>query len=166
MSELKLKYFFQFAALVLLQVMILDHINFNGFINPYLYIAFIIFLPLRLNSVYVLVFSFLLGLGVDIFNDSGGVHAGASVALAYLRPLVVRLSFGINYDLNTIKLNSAKLNTQISYVFIMVFLHHFIMFCLAYFSLNYSVEILINTFYSGIFSSLLIFIMLILSKKQ
>lgn len=166
MSELKLKYFFQFAALVLLQVLILDHINFNGFINPYLYIAFIIFLPLRLNSVYVLVFSFLLGLGVDIFNDSGGVHAGASVALAYLRPLVVRLSFGINYDLNTIKLNSAKLNTQISYVFIMVFLHHFIMFCLAYFSINYSVEILINTFYSGIFSSLLIFIMLILSKKQ
>lgn len=166
MSENKLKYFVQFVVLVLVQVLVLDHVYFQGYINPYLYIAFIVFLPLRLKSEYVLILSFLLGLCIDVFNDTGGVHAGASVALAYLRPLIMRLSFGINYDLNTIKLKSAKRNTQISFILVMVFVHHFIMFFLAYFSINYSLEILKNTLFSSIFSSLLIFMMLILSKKE
>jgi rod shape-determining protein MreD len=165
MSEFKIIFFFQFVILILLQVLILDHIHFLGYINPYLYLAFIIFLPLKTNRMYVLILSFLLGLSIDIFNDSGGVHAGASVAVAYLQPLIVRLSFGINYDLNTIKLNSAKLYTQISFILIMVFVHHLIMFSLSYFSINYAVEILKNTIFSGIFSSVLIFITLMLTKK-
>jgi rod shape-determining protein MreD len=165
MSEFKVKYFFQFVVLILLQVLILDHVHFLGYINPYLYVAFIIFLPLKTNSVYVLILSFILGLSIDIFKDTGGVHAGASVVIAYLRPLIVRSTFGINYDLNTVKLNSAKLNTQILFILIMVFLHHLIMFSLSYFSINYGVEILKNTLYSGIFSSLIIFIMLMLTKR-
>ena len=165
MSEFKIIFFFQFVILILLQVLILDHIHFLGYINPYLYLAFIIFLPLKTNRIYVLILSFVLGLSIDIFNDSGGVHAGASVAVAYLRPLIVRLSFGINYDLNTIKLNSAKLSTQILFILIMVFVHHLIMFSLSYFSINYTVEILKNTLSSGIFSSVLIFITLMLTKK-
>jgi rod shape-determining protein MreD len=165
MNEFKLKYLFQFIILILLQVLILNHINFQGYINPYLYLAFIIFLPLRLKTQYVLIFSFLLGLSIDIFGNTGGVHAGASVAIAYLRNFIVRLSFGINYDLNTIKLQSAKLNTQLSFILIMVLTHHLIMFSLSYFSINYSIEILKNTIYSGIFSSLLIFMILVLTKK-
>ncbi len=165
MNELKLKYLFQFVILVLSQVLILNHINFQGYINPYLYVAFIIFLPLRLKPTYVLILSFILGLSIDIFCDTGGVHAGASVSVAYLRNFIVRMSFGINYDLNTIKLQSAKLNTQLVFILVMVLVHHLIMFSLSYFSINYSIEILKNTIYSGIFSSLLIFIVLFLSKK-
>jgi rod shape-determining protein MreD len=166
MSKFKLKFVFQLVALALLQVLILDHIKFLGYINPYLYVAFIIILPLRLNKVYVLLLSFVLGLSIDFFNDTGGIHAASSLCVAYLRPLIVRLSFGINYDLNTVKLSSAKLKAQVLFIFFMVFAHHLIMFSLSYFSINYSLEILKNTLYSGIFSSLLIFIILIITKKE
>jgi rod shape-determining protein MreD len=165
MNDFKIKYLLQFIGVILIQTLILDHVYFQGYINPYFYVFFIIILPLKLNRNYLLIISFLLGLCIDIFNDSGGVHAGSSVAIAYLRSYIVRFSFGINYDLDTLKLNSAKLNNQLTFILIMVFLHHFIMFSLSYFSINYSVEILKNTLYSGILSSLLIFIVLILTRK-
>ncbi len=165
MSDFKIKYLFLFVALVLFQVLILDHIHFLGYINPYLYVAFIILLPLKTNRTYLLVSAFLLGLFIDMFNDTGGVHAGACVAVAYIRHFIIRLSFGINYDLNIVKLISAKIKTQIIFIFLMTFFHHLVMFSLSYFSINYSVDVLINTIYSSIFSSLLIFLILNLIKK-
>lgn len=165
MNSLNLKYIFNFVVLVLLQGLILDHIYFLGYINPYLYIAFIIFLPFRLKPQYVIILGFIAGLCIDMFNNTGGVHAGASVAVAYLRMFLARITLGINYDLNTVKLGSVKLTSQISYVVSMVLVHHLIMFSLSYFSINYSLEILKNTIFSGIFSSILVFMILILTKK-
>lgn len=153
-------------VLVLLQGLILDHIYFLGYINPYLYIAFIIFLPFRLKTQYVLIFGFIAGLCIDMFNNTGGVHAGASVAAAYVRMFLVRITFGINYDLNTVKLETVKVTSQISYIVSMVLFHHLVMFSLSYFSINYSLEILKNTIFSGIFSIVLIFMILILTKKE
>jgi len=166
MNDIKLKFLFQFFALVLVQVLIFDHVYFLGYINPYIYIAFIIALPLKLNRNYLIFLGFLIGLCVDLFNDTGGIHAGSSVLIAYLRSIIVRLSFGYNYDLDTLKLRNVKLKAQLTFITIMVFAHHLIMFSLAYFSLNYTVEILKNTLYSGIFSSILIFMTKSLLKKQ
>lgn len=166
MSELKVKYLFQFIVLILAQVMILDNILFLGYINPYLYIIFIILLPFKIKRLSLLLLSFFLGLTVDFFNDTGGIHAAACLCIAYLRPVFIRLSFGINYDLNTLKLNSAKLGAQLIFIFLMVFTHHLLMFSLEYFNINYSLEILTNTLYSGIFSSILIYLIIMLKSKS
>lgn len=165
MSEISVKYVFQFIVLILLQVMILDNILFLGYINPYIYIMFIILLPFTIKRTFLIVLSFLLGLTIDLFNDTGGIHAASSLSIAYLRPIIVRLSFGINYDLNTLKLSSAKTSAQLLFILLMVFIHHLIMFSLEYFSINYSLEILTNTLYSGIFSCLLIYILLKLTSS-
>ena len=165
MSKLNARHVLQFVILILIQGLILDHIHFLGYINPYLYIIFIILLPLKTNRIYLLLLSFFLGLGIDLFNDTGGIHAASSLCIAYLRPIFVRLSFGINYDLNTIKLSSAKLRAQLLFIFFMVFTHHLIMFSLEYFNINYSPEILKNTLYSGIFSSLIIYLIILLTRK-
>ncbi len=166
MSELKVKYLFQFIVLILAQVMILDNILFLGYINPYLYIIFIILLPFKIKRLSIILLSFFLGLTVDFFNDTGGIHAAACLCIAYLRPVFIRLSFGINYDLNTLKLNSAKLGAQLIFIFLMVFTHHLLMFSLEYFNINYSLEILTNTLYSGIFSSILIYLIIMLKSKS
>lgn len=165
MSDFKLKYFIQFIVLTLIQVLILDHILFLGYVNPYLYILFILGLPINLNRVYVLLLGFALGLCIDLFSDTGGVHAASTLLIAYLRPFILRLSFGISYDYNTLKLNKTDFKEQFLYVVIMVFIHHSIMFSLEYFSINYTVEILKNTLLSGIFSSVLIFTTLRLIYK-
>lgn len=161
-----IKPIFQFVLLVLIQVLILDHVLFLGYINPYLYLFFIIFLPTNTNRVYTLILGFLLGLSVDLFNDTGGIHAASTLFIAYLRPVILKLSFGLSYDYNTLKLKTADFKEQFLYVLSMVFIHHLMMFSLEYFSTNYMVEILKNAFFSGIFSILIIFIVLKLIQTK
>ena len=79
MNNLIFKNITRFILLVLVQVIVLNKINFLGYINPYIYILFIILFPIKNNRVLFIFLGFLLGLTVDLFLDSGGVHAAACV---------------------------------------------------------------------------------------
>ena len=85
----------RFIALLLVQVVVCNNINFLGYINPYIYIVFIFLFPIRDSRIVLLLISFLLVIFVDMFSDSGGVHAAAAVTLTYAWPLLLKLSFGI-----------------------------------------------------------------------
>ncbi len=164
MNSFSIKYIIQFIILVLIQVLVLDHVLLLGYINPYIYILFILMLPFDINRIYILFIGFLLGISIDFFNDTGGVHAASTLLIAYLRPFILRLSFGLSYDYKSINLKKADFKKQFLYVVIMVFIHHLLMFSLEYFSVNYVLDILKNTVYSSIFSSILIIIILRLFK--
>lgn len=161
-----IKLIFRFVILVLIQVLVLDHVLFLGYINPYLYLFFIIYLPITTKRVNTLIIGFLLGLCIDIFNDTGGVHAASTLFIAYVRPIILRLSFGLSYDYNTLKLTKADFKNQFIYVLLMVFIHHLLMFSLEYFSINYWVEIMKNTVFSSIFSFILILMLLRLIRNK
>ncbi len=57
----------------------------------FFYLGFLLFLPLNTPVVLQLALGFGLGLTMDIFYDTGGLHAAAALVLAYLRPWVLRL---------------------------------------------------------------------------
>ncbi|MFT5103256.1 MAG: rod shape-determining protein MreD [Candidatus Latescibacterota bacterium] len=156
----------RFLALVLLQVILLNHINFLGYINPYLYILFILVYPFTGNKTLLIFLSFLLGLSVDIFVDSGGIHAAACIFIAYTRPAVLKFSFGLSYEHNTIKINKAPLNQRVLYIAVMVLLHHLILFSLEIFSISNTLLILKSTIFSSIFSTVLIVCALILFSRK
>lgn len=80
----------RFFVLIAIQVLLLDHVNLGGYINPSLYVFFILLLPFEVPGWLLLVSAFLLGLGVDLFSNSTGLNAAASVFMAYLRPWVIR----------------------------------------------------------------------------
>lgn len=161
-----IKLIFRFVILVLIQVLVLDHVLFLGYVNPYLYLFFIIYLPITTKRLNTLIIGFLLGLCIDIFNDTGGVHAASTLFIAYVRPIILRLSFGLSYDYNTLKLTKADFKNQFIYVLLMVFIHHLLMFSLEYFSINYWVEIMKNTVFSSIFSFILILMLLRLIRNK
>ena len=156
----------RFLVLVLLQAVVMNHINFLGYINPYIYILFILVFPFTGNKSLLIFVSFLLGLGVDIFGDSGGIHAAACVFIAYVRPVVLKFSFGLSYEHNTIKINKAPLNQRILYIAVMVLLHHLILFSLEIFSVSHILLVLKSTLFSGIFSIILIVCALILFSRK
>lgn len=166
MNKTLLSNSFRFVFLVLLQVLILCNVNFLGYINPYLYILFIVLLPVNLSQTKVLFLSFLLGLSIDFFQDSGGVHAAACLVIAYLRPLILRFSFGITYDHQTLKIPATAFGERFIYVLFMVFIHHFTLFLLEIFNVAHILLILKKTLYSGIFTSLLILFTMILFRKK
>jgi len=156
----------RFLVLILLQVVLLDHINFLGYVNPYLYIYFILLYPLTGNKSLLILLSFLLGLSVDMFSNSGGIHAGASVFIAWIRPLVLKYSFGVSYEYNTVKINTASFSQQLVFIVSMVFIHHLILFSLEIFNTSQILFILKSTLFSGIFTTIIIFCTLYLFGKR
>ena len=156
----------RFVILILVQVILLDHINFLGYINPFLYLIFILIYPLNGNQFLLILLSFLLGLFIDIFGDSGGVHAAACVFIAYIRPQVLKFSFGISYEYNMIKINKSPFVERITYISLMVLLHHLVLFSLEIFSLSHILLLLKSTLFSSIFSIILIFCTLLLFSRK
>ena len=156
----------RFIALLLLQVLVLNNINFLGYINPYLYIIFILIFPFTGNKSLLISLSFLLGLSIDFFSDSGGVHAAASVFIAYLRPFLLKFSFGVSYEYNAIKLSKVTFIERLSYISMMILLHHTVLFSLEIFSTSRVLLILKSTLFSGIFSLFLILCSLVLFSRK
>ena len=156
----------RFIVLLLVQVLLLNNINFMGYINPYLYVLFLIIYPFSGNQTLFIFLSFLLGWSVDIFEDSGGINAAACLVAAYIRPALLRFSFGVSYDYQTIKFSSTQPGSRISYVVILVLVHHFILFLLEFFNFAHFLLILKKTFFSALFTIILVFLTLALFKRR
>lgn len=166
MNSIIFTHTFRFIILVLLQVLVLNYINFLGYINPYLYILFILLYPLKNNRVIFILLSFLLGLTIDMFLDSGGVHAAASVTIAFLRPFVLKFSFGAVYDHQTMKFGNVEFGAKLTYFVILTVIHHFILFSLEIFNISKIILILQNTLFSSIFTIILCILATIIFSRR
>ena len=156
----------RFFALIFTQVLILNHINFLGYINPFLYILFIALYPVTNNRTILILLSFLLGMIIDLFLDSGGIHAGASVFLAYARPVILKSSFGAIYEHQNIKFNTVDLGSKLTYFTLLVVLHHVVLFSLEIFSLSKIILVLQKTLFSSIFTILLSMTLTIIFNRR
>ena len=98
----------------------------------FLYLGFLLFLPLATPIVVLLLLAFGMGLTMDIFYDTGGLHAAAAVLLGFLRPWVLRLLTPRDgYD-NADTVNVHQLGWQwfSVYLTLLVLLHHAAFFLL------------------------------------
>ena len=86
MNNLIIRNIIRFIGLVLLQVLVFNNIEVFSFITPFIYILFIMLLPFNTPRWIILISGFLLGLCIDIFSNSGGIHTAATVLIAYLSP--------------------------------------------------------------------------------
>lgn len=156
----------RFVLLVLAQGLVFNHINFLGYINPFPYILFIALFPINNNRTLFIFLSFLLGLSVDYFTDSGGIHAAACVTIAYIRPPILKFSFGTIYDNQTIKFNQIEIGSRLVYFSIIAVIHHFILFSLEVFNTSDIILILKKTLFSSIFTIILCILLSILFSPK
>jgi rod shape-determining protein MreD len=125
-----LKYIWQFALLCLLQVLIFNNLNLGGYVNPFPYIYFIIILPISIGRVPLLFVGFLLGLTVDVFSNTGGMHAAATTLIAYYRPLYLKArSPREGYEITALPhLSTFGFAWFLPYAFLLVVIHHSVLF--------------------------------------
>lgn len=87
-----LKHSIRFVVLVLAQVFVLNNIYLSGYINPFVYLLFIMLLPFNIDRIWLLILGFVTGLSVDLFSGGViGLHAGATTFAAFLRPYIIRV---------------------------------------------------------------------------
>lgn len=157
MTNKLIKYSLMFLVAVLVQVLLLNQVQFSGYINPYFYIVFVLLLPLSTPRYLLLLLGFLIGLTIDIFSDSLGIHAAATVLIAYIRPFVIRVISTREEDRNDFPgLLQNKFGWFFSYVTILVLAHHFVLFYLEYFTFSHFFYTLLKVIFSSVFTIFII----------
>ena len=140
--------------------------NFLGYISPFPYVLFIILYPVNGNKYGLLLASFLLGITLDIFSNSGGIHAAASIVLAYYRPYIFKFSFGVSYEYQTVKLNDVLTPERFSFILISVLIHHIILFILETFQISFFWDTLVRIILSTVFTIIICIIIIYLIKPN
>lgn len=119
-----------FIVYLLAQVMLFKQLVLFNTAFCFVYIVFILLLPIETNSMVLMFVAFLLGFSVDIFYDSLGLHALSLVLIAYVRNLwLSTITPQGGYDTGqgpTLAVNG--LQWFIVYSLPLVFIHHFTLF--------------------------------------
>lgn len=152
--------------LLAIQIVIFNNMNFLGYISPFPYLLYIILYPVNGNRAGLIFSSFLLGLIMDMFCNSGGIHATACVILAYYRPYIFKFSFGLSYEYQTIRLNESLTPERFSFILVSVLLHHIVLFTLEAFQFKFILDILLRTLFSTIFTIITSIIIIYLIKPH
>ena len=157
---------FRFLLLLAVQIIVFNNMDLLGYISPYPYILFIILYPVNSNKSGLLVASFFLGLTMDLFSNSGGIHSAACLLLAYYRPYLFKFSFGLSYEYQTVKLNDVLTPERFSFILLSVLIHHLVLFILEAFKISFFFDVLIRTLLSTIFTIIICIIIIYLIKPN
>ncbi len=120
----------RFFIVVLLQVLLLDNVMLGGYLNPYFYILFILLMPFETPWWLQLVSGFLLGLSIDLFTNTLGIHTAATVFMAFMRPYVLNFFAPRDgYEPDTYpRIHYYGLRWFAGYAVILTFMHHVVLF--------------------------------------
>lgn len=86
-----IRHFFTFIILCIVQVLVLNHIELFGCATPFLYIYFIMLFRRGFPRWAVLLWSFFLGIFIDMFSNTPGVAASSATFIGLLQPYLLNL---------------------------------------------------------------------------
>lgn len=168
MQGILLKNIVRFILLILLQVLVFGNMNLGGYLNPSVYVLFILLLPNNVKPGLLLLLGFITGLTVDYFTNTLGLHAAAAVLLAFSRPGVISLLFG-NLEFSpgeSPDLNKLGIGGFFRYTLVLVFIHHLALFLLEVFSFHHFLFTLSRSFLSTLLTTLLVMVIALLTTSR
>lgn len=168
MINLLPRYLFNFIILVMVQVLLLNNLQFSGYVNPYLYVLFIITLPFSTPKWLLLALGFTTGIIIDIFMNTLGLHAAATVFMAFVRPFVLSsFSPRDGYEVGTRPVPADYgFGWFFKYTVLMVAIHHLFLFFVEAFNFENFLSILWRSILSSVVSVIFIFIAMLFAKRK
>lgn len=158
----------RFVVLVGLQIFLFNNIQFSGYFNPYVYILFILLLPFETPRWLLLVLGFCTGITIDLFMNTPGMHASATVFIAFLRPYVLNyIAPRDGYESGTFPWQSFYgFSWFFRYALALTFAHHFFLFYVEVFRFSHFFDTLLKVILSTLFSLLFIILSQFLSFQR
>lgn len=151
----------RFIFLVIFQVFFLTNLSFYNIAVPYLYVLFILLLPVSLPTFWVFVLSFVLGFSIDAFSNTIGLHTSACVLMAFCRVglLSVMIPKGGEF-LPEPTIKNYGFKWFFTYSAILVVIHHIFLLNIEYFRFSE----FFNATYKALISSVYTLILIIISQ--
>lgn len=121
---------FVFLVYLVLQVFFFDNMILFRTAFCFVYIGFILMMPLQISSVVLISVAFLSGLMVDMFYSTPGINASASVLIAFIRPYWLSgiTPRGGYEEVDIPRLKTLGFSWFITYCIPLIFLHHLSLF--------------------------------------
>lgn len=129
-SKIVISSFTSFFVYFLLQVIVLKNLVIFDSAFCFLYVFYILLLPLEVKTIPLMLIAFALGIGIDIFYDTLGFNTASLVALAFVRNGWIRTIIptgGYDDNVQPSVLNMG-IGWYITYSLPLILLHHFIFF--------------------------------------
>lgn len=157
-----LKHLLRLILLLFIQVLIINNINLSPYVNPYIYILLLMMLPVSTSKVLNLLIGFSLGMIMDMFSSTVGIHTFATTLIGYIRPRFLVLSLNKEDFDGKIEPNIANKGFVwfFTYAASIIFVHHFALFFLEI----YSIKEFFATMQRIIYSTTLTLLMVLLGQ--
>jgi rod shape-determining protein MreD len=157
-----LSYFLRFAGLLLLQLLVINNIELSSYINPYIYVAFILLLPVNTKPWHVVIISFLVGATVDAFSSTPGLHIAATNFMGFVRIHYLRATTTKEDQEGRVipSLSQKGIVWFCVYGFVMILLHHIPLFFLEI----YGFHEFFDTFSRVVLSTLVTLLLIIVGQ--
>lgn len=146
---------FRYAVVIIFQILVMDNVMISGYMVPYVYLLFILLMPFETPRWIVLLSGFFLGLGIDLFEHTLGMHTAASVLIAFVRPYFLNLLAPRDgYEPETFpRIHYYGFSWFLKYTLLMVLVHHLALFYLEVFQLQNFLSTLLRVLLSTALSA-------------
>ncbi len=167
MTSAFIKRIILFFVFILAQAMVLRRIHLFGFATPLLYVYFVTMFPRNYPKWGILVWSFAMGLLIDIFTNTPGMAAASLTLIAAIQPYFFEI-FVPRDSVEDLKPSLANLGAlrYTYYVTTLVLLYSIVFFSLEMFSFFHMTTWLMSVAGSTLLTLLLIFTFEIAKGKK
>ncbi len=154
----------QFILLLSVQVLLLKNLALFGVAFCFIYLLAILLLPISIRTIPLMIIAFFMGLSVDIFYETIGMHAAAATLLAFLRNFWLKtVSPSGGYDEGSIpSIRSQSMSWFITYSFPLFFAFSMLLFSVDFWGTGNWLNVLNKSFFSSIFTLILAIIVQLL----
>lgn len=157
-----------FFLYVLLQILLLKNMVIFDTAFCFLYVAFILLLPIEVNILLLMLIGFVMGFTIDVFYDSLGMHASALVVISYLRNYwlgVITPQGG--YDTSTVPTVAANgIQWFVVYALPLVFIHHAVLFFVEAWGFDHFWFTMLKVINSTLFTMMVVLILQYLNPER
>jgi len=145
----------RFVLVALFQVLVMDNVMINGYMIPYVYLLFLLLMPFETPRWLQLLAGFGLGLTMDLFSNTLGMHTAATVLAAFARPYMLDLMAPRDgYESDSFpRIHYYGFLWFLKYTLVIVFIHHLALFYLEVFQLKEFFSTLLRVILSSALSA-------------
>lgn len=143
-----------FLVYLAIHVLLVRYISIGTHAFCFVYLVFLLLLPIEVGIIPLLFIGLLSGFTVDLFGNTPGIHAAATVLLAYLRNFwleSITPQGGYEQGSNLLVQNQG-FTWFLTYAFPLIFVHHLVLFLLEAGNLALFGTVLLNTVLSSVFT--------------
>jgi hypothetical protein len=155
MTGIILRNTIRFILLVLLQVLVFNNIEINSYLTPQVYVLFILLLPFETPRWLLLISAFFLGLFIDMFGHTIGLHTAACTLIGFARPWVQNIASSKQEYEPGLQPGIRGLGFRwfITYSMILISLHHIVIYFLEEFSFMHALNTLLYVIANVVFTT-------------